>query len=175
MVVFDRQHVLGRDLRIDEDLAIGWATEALGVGVAGSGSGFEAANKKVVEAGIVAEGVFDFVEINAVALDEWEDLTPSPSALLPPAVEAGAKGSVEDGAKDKMSCARAVEPVEKGLSRNVLDDDILGLAVAVAGWHGVVARRGVTWDYLSPVKIDKSNNRSKVKSILYTIDNQFID
>ena len=136
MVAFDRQHVLGCDLRIDEDLAIGWATETLGVGVAGSSSGFEAANEKVVEAGIVAEGVFDFVEVDAVALDKWADLTPSPSALLPPAVEAGEKGPVEDGAKNEMPGARAVEPAEDGLSWNVFDDDRPGLAVAVAGWRG---------------------------------------
>lgn len=123
-------------MRIDEDLAIGWATEAVGIGVAGSSSGFEAANEEVVEAGIVAEGVFDFVEVNAIALDKRADLTPSPSALLPPAVEAGEKGAVEDGAKNKMPHARAVEPTEEGLSRNVLDDDRSGLAVAVAGWRG---------------------------------------
>ena len=136
MVAFDWQHVLGCELRIDEDLAVGGATEALGVGVAGSSSGFEAANEKVVEAGIVAEGVFDFVEVDAVALDKWADLTPSPSALLPPAVEAGEKGAVEDGAKDKMPRVCAVEPAEKGLPRDVFDDDRPGLAVAVAGWRG---------------------------------------
>ena len=44
MVAFDRQHVLGCELRIDEHFAVGGATEALGVGVAGSSSGLEAAN-----------------------------------------------------------------------------------------------------------------------------------
>ena len=136
MASFDRQHILGCDLRIDEDFAVGGATEALGVGVAGSSSGLEAANEKVVEAGIVTEGVFDFVEVDAVAFYERADLTPSPSALLPPAIEAGEKGPVEDSAKDKMSRARAVEPAEEGLSWDVFDDDGPSLAVAVAGWRG---------------------------------------
>ena len=105
-------------------------------GSAGPSTGLETANEEVVEAGIVAEGVFDFVEVDVVALDKWADLTPSPSALLPPAVEAGEKRPVEDGAKDEMPRARAVEPAEERLSRNVLDDDRPGLAVAVAGWWG---------------------------------------
>ena len=123
-------------MRIDEDFAIGRATEAFGVGIAGSGSGLEAANEEVVEAGVVAEGGFDFVEVNAIALGEWGDLTPGPSALLPPAVEAGEKGAVEDGTKNEMSRTRAVEPAEEGLPRDVFDDDGPGLAVAVAGWRG---------------------------------------
>ena len=136
MVAFDWQHVLGCELRIDENFAIGGATETFGVGIAGSGSGFEAANEEVVEAGVVAEGVFDFVEVDVVALDEWGDLTPGPSGLLPPAIEAGEKGPVEDGAKNEMSRARAVEPAKERLSRDVFDDDRPGLAVAVAGWRG---------------------------------------
>ena len=55
--------------------------------------------------------------------------------MLPPAVEARAKRPVEDGAKDEMPGARAVEPAEEGLPRDVLDDDGPGLAVAVAGGH----------------------------------------
>ena len=136
MAAFDRQHVLGCELRIDENFAIGWATEALGVGVAGPSSGLEAANEKVVEAGIVAEGIFDFVEVNAVAIDKRPDLTPSPRMLLPPTVEAGEKGPVEEGAKNEMPRARAVEPAEERLPRDVFDDDRPGLAVAVAGWVG---------------------------------------
>ena len=136
MAAFDRQHVLGCDLGIDEHFAIGGATEALGVGVAGPSSGFEAANEKVVEAGIVAEGIFDFVEVNAIALDKRADLTPSPRTLLPPTVEAGAKGPVEDSAKNEMPRVRAVEPAEERLPWDVFDDDSSGLAVAVAGWRG---------------------------------------
>jgi len=123
-------------LRIDENLAIGWATEALGVGVAGPSAGLEAANEKVVEARIVAEGMFDFVEVNAVALDKAADLTPGPRALLPPAIEAGAKGPIEDSAKNKMPRARAIEPAKERLPRNALFDYRPGSAVAVAGWRG---------------------------------------
>lgn len=135
LAAFDRQPLLGCELRIDEHLAIGWATEALGVGVAGPCAGLEAANEKVVEAKIVAEGIFDFVEVNAVVLDKAADLTPSPRALLPPAIEAGAKGPVEHGAKNELSRARAVEPAEKGLPRNALFDYRPGSAIAVAGWR----------------------------------------
>ena len=48
----------------------------------------------------------------------------------------GAKGSVEDGAKDEMPRVCAVEPAEERLPRDVFDDDSSGLAVAVADWCG---------------------------------------
>ena len=94
----------------------------------------------------MAEGKFVFIEVDAVVLDKRADLTPGPSALLPPAVEAGEKRPVEDGAKDKMPRACGVEPAEEGLPRDVLDDDRPGLAVAVAGWRGGEGLDGRAWE-----------------------------